>query len=215
MSTNIQGLLQQVVELIEKKNPIPNNKPATSGFQAPIKGSYFNSGNFSPNAPTDARHKKHDGVDLRASGGTPIYPIAAGTVTSVGSDPKGGNIINIQHINGVRAYYAHLGSVTVNKGDKVNLNTVIGTVGDSGNAQGTFPHLHIQIWQNGQLMNPAKFFHVPQYTNVTTKEKAWISDQAKIQAKNFNMKQHIQNKKLANRIDHICKLAELLNNHRV
>lgn len=205
---NIDTLLKDLINLTSKQKGNIAAIPK-SPFQAPIKGNYQNSGNFSPNAPTDARHKVHQGVDLRASGGTPIYPIANGTVIAVGSSGKGGHNITIQHINNVKAYYAHLGSIKVQKGDKVNLNTVIGTVGDSGNAKGTFPHLHIQVWQNGSLIDPGTLFRVPKYSNVSKNEKPWLSEQAKQEARNFNLNKHLQPSRIAHHdlVEEIYKIA--------
>lgn len=215
---DLQGLLHEMIDLIKKKDPSSNNLPTNFnkiiGFQAPIKGTYYNSGNFSPNAATDARHKSgHKGVDLRASGGTTIYSIAPGIVTAVGADGKGGNVINISHPQGVRSYYAHLGTVKVNKGDRVNFDTPIATIGDSGNAKGTFPHLHIQVWKNNQLQNPGQFFHVPPYSKVdASKERVWLSDQAKQEAYNFNMKLHKEQKFAYHRFGDLMALADMFNN---
>lgn len=210
-NVDLQALLHEMIGLISKDKAVAQPRQFSGQFQAPIRGNYYNSGNYSPNTATDPRHPNgHKGVDLRAAGGTPIYPIASGVVTGVGSDRKGGNVINIQHTNGIRAYYAHLGSVRVHKGDKVNLNTVIGTVGDSGNAKGTFPHLHIQVWKNNQLIDPGTIFSVPSYTNVNSKiEKVWLSENAKQQARNFNMKSHLGNKTASKlNVEQIAKLCD-------
>lgn len=168
---------------IYKGDQIESNEP----FQAPIKTEYFNSGEYGAG---DARHGgKHDGVDLRAPGGTPIYPINDGVVDKVESWDKGGNIAIIFHPNGVRAYYAHMGTVLVKPGQTVDKNTQIGTVGSSGNATNTYPHLHIEVRVNGALTNPANLFYVPKYTDFDkTKEKVWLSDQDKQLAQNFKMK---------------------------
>lgn len=208
----LETLLNEVKSLFgggvkSKRAPIITNIPGNSGFQAPIKSQYYNSGNFSPNAATDARHSKgHMGVDLRAPGGTSIYSIAPGVVTNVGTDPSGGNVVNIQHANGVRSYYAHLGTIRVHKGDRVDNNTPIATVGNSGNAKNTWPHLHIQVWNNGQLQNPGSYFTVPQYTNVdNNKEKLWLTPNAKQLAHSFNVNQHVA--RVASRSDELLKLA--------
>lgn len=181
-------------------------------YQAPIKGTYYNSGNFSPNAPTDARHKKHDGVDLRASGGTAVYPMTDGIVTNISSGGIGGNTISIEHPNKAKTYYAHLGTIKINKGDKVTKDTVIGTVGDSGNAAGTAPHVHFQVWMNGQLRNPADFFLVPKYTSMGTEEKLWESEASKQEAKNFNLAKHIKPKSAGYDANRLEKLASIYSN---
>lgn len=180
----------------------------STGYQAPIKSQYYSSGAYSPNKATDARHAKgHKGVDLRAAGGTAIYPIAPGVVTYVGPDPSGGNVVNIQHANGVRSYYAHLGTIRVQRGNRVNNNSVIATVGDSGNAKGTWPHLHIQVWKDNQLQNPGDYFHVPVFTQPdTSKEKFWASDRAKQMAHSFNVGEHIS-RRVASKSDELLKLA--------
>ena len=133
-------------------------------YQSPLKVNWVNLGEFSTGVATDKRHPGgHDGIDMQAPAGTPIYPLAAGTVKKTGNTPKAGNSITIEHDEGVKSFYAHCNSISVKAGDKVNLNTVIGTVGNTGNAQGTSPHLHFQVWVNNQLTNPAKFIQVKPY----------------------------------------------------
>jgi murein DD-endopeptidase MepM/ murein hydrolase activator NlpD len=178
--------------------PNEESVPASGGmFQSPIRGAWKNSGDFSPSRATDPRHPQgHQGVDLRAPGGTIVYPLAPGIITNVGIDPKGGNVINIQHADGVRSYYAHLGTVKVHKGDRVGLDDPIATVGNSGNANGTFPHLHFQVWQNGQLRNPGDYFSVPKYSKVSPDEQQWLPGQKEI-AQNWRMRDHLQQPRVA------------------
>ena len=172
-----------------KQTPTTTVMPESTGFQAPLKGTYYNSGAFGAG---DARHNGvHNGVDLRISGGTPVYPMTEGIVVSVNSGGKGGNSVRIQHPDKIKTYYAHLGTVAVHVGDSVRKDTVIGTVGDSGNAKGTAPHVHFEVSQNGQLMNPNKFIPVPPYSNLQPGEKTWLSEEDKRTADSFNMSQHL------------------------
>lgn len=130
-------------------------------IKPPIKGDYRNIGDF---GVVNSTHPSgHQGVDLMAPRGTPIYSIAKGNVTRCGTDPKGGNIVSIMHAKGIKTYYAHLDKISCKQGDTVDNDTIIGTVGDSGNAKGTSPHLHFQIWENGKIANPANYFKVPKY----------------------------------------------------
>jgi murein DD-endopeptidase MepM/ murein hydrolase activator NlpD len=227
--SSLQQLLQETTELFGGKqkfvNPrspeTPTSTPSLNtafekimgggNIQSPIKGTFYNSGTFSLQ-PTDKRHPKgHMGVDMRAAAGTPIYPLTPGVVTNVGTDPVGGNVVNIQHANGLRTYYAHCGTVKVHKGDKVDNDTVIATVGDTGNAKGTVPHLHFQVWQDGQIQNPEKYFTMPKYTNYDTKkEKWWLSDDAKQDATSFSMKQHVSDNRVAfsKDVQKLVKIAE-------
>lgn len=191
--------------------PSQNVIPSSGGYTAPIHDEWHSSGGFTYQ-PNPTHPKGHMGVDLRAPGGTPVYPMAPGIVSNVGTDPMGGNVVNIQHADNVRTYYAHLSTVRAQKGDKVNTNTIIGTVGNTGNASHTVPHLHFQVWRDGQIQDPAKFFNVPAYTNLTPQEKQrgpWLSEQAKQEAEAFNMKDHVTNRRVAfsKEIDRLLKLA--------
>lgn len=213
---NLDKLLQETIELFRGQqktvSPRPSQNKGVQNIQAPIKGSWLSSGGFSLQ-PTDKRHPNgHMGVDMRAPAGTPIYPMAPGVVTRVGSSRVGGNTINIRHANGLRTYYAHCSTVKVHEGDRVNNNTVIATVGDSGNAKGTVPHLHFQVWKDNQIQDPAAFFSVPKYVPYDAKkEKYWLSDQAKQEASAFNMKSHLANRRVAfsENVQKLVKIAEV------
>lgn len=176
----------------------PASIPSGS-FTAPIHGSWASSGGFTY-SPNPTHPKGHMGVDMRAPAGTPVYPLAPGVVSNVGTDPMGGNVVNVQHANGVRSYYAHLSVVKAQKGDKVDTNTVIGNIGNTGNASHTFPHLHFQVWADNQIQDPAKYFSVPAYTNLSPEEQRqgpWLSEEAKQEAQAFNMKDHVQERRVA------------------
>jgi len=180
----------------------------TTGYQVPIKSNYHNSGGFDPTGHGSVG-RVHQGVDLRASGGTAIYPIAPGVVTAVQPDPKGGNTINIKHANGLTSYYAHMGTISVHPKEQVNLDTALGTVGASGNAKG-FPHLHLQCWKNGVLIDPASIISIPTYTAFNPqKEKLWLPG-AKTVADNWNLQEHIDSRRkaIAKRTDKLVIFAD-------
>jgi murein DD-endopeptidase MepM/ murein hydrolase activator NlpD len=95
----------------------------------------------------------HQAIDFGGSIGTPINPIMAGVVAYAGWDRSGyGNLIVIQHINGIESYYAHLSKIEVKNGQVVGINTEVGKMGATGHATGT--HLHLEIHQNGVSINP-------------------------------------------------------------
>lgn len=101
-------------------------------------------------------HAGHNGVDLRAPIGTPIYSVAAGTVTVAGPrDPGGfGQAVYITHDDGTVAWYGHINSWTVHVGQHVRAGDQIATVGSRGNSTG--PHLHLEIHAPGAI-NPASW----------------------------------------------------------
>jgi murein DD-endopeptidase MepM/ murein hydrolase activator NlpD len=73
----------------------------------------------------------------------------------IANTPKGGKNIKIAHeAEQVVSYYAHLNSISVSNGQEVSQSTVIGTVGDSGNAKGRGAHLHYEVKINGNHVDP-------------------------------------------------------------
>ena len=142
-------------ELINQKYQLPvrvgqKGKNLDDGDQPWIVGK------FSPGQYLNSTHPTgHNGVDLKAPKGTPIYPIAPGKVILIANTPKGGKNLKIEHEKGqVVSYYAHLDSVSVSNGQEVLLTTVIGTVGDTGNAKGRGAHLHYEVKVNGNHIDP-------------------------------------------------------------
>lgn len=97
----------------------------------------------------------HPGVDLTAPLGTILFPVAAGTVAWVHSDPWGyGKHLLIAHKDHIQSLYAHLSTILVKEGDTVTRDTQIGEVGSTGWATGN--HLHLEIYDNDIPVNPAE-----------------------------------------------------------
>jgi hypothetical protein len=104
--------------------------------------------------------RKHEGIDIFAPEGTPIHAVTGGTVVQGFQSSLGGNVVRIQGDDGRYYYYAHLkdgsfGHLEV--GERVNAGQVIGGVGHTGNAAGTPNHLHLQIRENNEWINPFDF----------------------------------------------------------
>lgn len=201
---SIKDILKSIKELIvdqrkstmrsipaQKQLPISEPSKGDGTFQAPIKGEWKSSGGFSISGLRPNKRSGHMGVDMRCSGGTSVYPLTNGIVSNVSTDPIGGNIVNIKHNSGLSSYYAHLGTINVHRGDEVNKNTIIGTVGNSGNARNTFSHLHFGTAINGVWIDPARFFSVPNYQPLTKDEQMWLPG-AKEQASKWSMEEHLK-----------------------
>lgn len=95
----------------------------------------------------------HKGIDFGGTIGTAINPIMAGVVAYAGWDRTGyGNLVILQHKNGIESYYAHLSKIEVVTGQNVTTDTEIGKMGATGHATGS--HLHLEIHQNGVSLNP-------------------------------------------------------------
>ena len=104
-----------------------------------------------------SRRYVHTGVDLATSMGTPIYPIASGTVTFSGWQGSYGNMVIVDHGDGIQSWYAHCNTLNVSVGDGVTTDTCIATVGSTGNSTG--PHLHLEIRVNGTAVNPQNYLY--------------------------------------------------------
>ena len=100
---------------------------------------------------------QHDGLDLIAPQGDPVYAAASGRVTKVTRSRKGlGNEVEIDHGNGYVTKYSLLGDISVTQGKNVKVGQVLGTVGVSTFV--TAPHLHFEVYHNGEVKDPIDFF---------------------------------------------------------
>lgn len=99
----------------------------------------------------------HQGTDIMAPSGTPLFAAERGIITKMGSDVLGGTKIWVKGESGTYYYYAHLSAFAPGMVDGlvVDAGTVIGFVGDTGNARGGAPHLHFEIHPDGgAAVNP-------------------------------------------------------------
>ena len=96
--------------------------------------------------------RQHEGQDIFAPEGTPIYSGTPGYVYRIGKNNLGGNTIVIVGGGGWRYYYAHLSAYApdLKEGQAVTTNTLIGYVGNTGNAISTPPHLHLGVYTGDQ-----------------------------------------------------------------
>lgn len=99
----------------------------------------------------------HTGLDIAGSVGTQVKACADGTVTFAGTQGGYGNLVIINHGNGVETYYAHCNSLAVTKGEQVSSGDTIATRGSTGNSTG--PHLHLEVRINGEAVNPQKYLY--------------------------------------------------------
>ena len=98
----------------------------------------------------------HEGQDIFAPKGTPIYSATSGYVYKVGENNLGGQTVSVIGDGGRVYYYAHLDSYApgIEVGDPVTRQSLLGYVGTTGNAQGTPPHLHFGVYTSGGAINP-------------------------------------------------------------
>ena len=100
--------------------------------------------------------RAHLGVDLGMPSGAPISAADAGTVIFTGYSGSYGNLVKVDHGNGMITYYAHCSRVLAEQGQAVERGEVIAEVGSTGNSTG--PHLHFEVRMNGENVDPMNYF---------------------------------------------------------
>ena len=105
--------------------------------------------------PFNGRPAIHTGIDLRGEVGEPVRATAAGIVSLAGREGGYGNMVEIDHGNGLATRYGHLSEIDVKVGQMVRIGETIGHIGSTGRSTG--PHLHYETRVNGEAVDPQKF----------------------------------------------------------
>lgn len=121
----------------------------------PVDGVQLTSSFGMRNHPILRQRRQHNGVDLAAPRGTPVYATADGIVESARYFGSYGNYVQIGHGGDVESRYAHLSSYTVSNGDQVRKGDLIGYVGSTGRSTG--PHLHYEVRVSNEPVNPIPY----------------------------------------------------------
>jgi murein DD-endopeptidase MepM/ murein hydrolase activator NlpD len=97
----------------------------------------------------------HTGIDFRGTFGEPIHATAAGTVTSAGWSGGYGQMVEVDHGNGLATRYGHLSEIDVKVGQSIRIGQVVGRLGSTGRSTG--PHLHYETRIDGEAVDPQRF----------------------------------------------------------
>jgi hypothetical protein len=130
--------------------------PFEGGWRKPVKDAPVTSPfNLKRLHPILKKVRPHLGIDFGAPTGTPVGAASYGTVTVAAYVGPTGNLVKIEHANGIETGYAHLSRFAegLKVGDKVKRLQVIGYVGSTGRSTG--PHLHFSARRNGEFIDPA------------------------------------------------------------
>lgn len=130
-----------------KKRAIPSLAPVSVGWHSSNYGWRID--------PFTGKQAFHEGVDFMAEAGSPIVAAASGVVVYSDYHPQYGNMVQIDHGNGLSSRYAHASALLVKAGDAVLKGQRIGLVGSTGRSTGS--HLHFEVRQNGAPLNPERF----------------------------------------------------------
>jgi len=115
------------------------------------------------NHPRLKVRRHHEGLDLSAPRGTPIYASADGTVKYVGNAGGYGKMVKIDHIYGYETRYGHMTKYVVRRGQTIKRGQKIGEVGNTGLS--TAPHLHYEVRYEGKALNPKTYYFDDQILN--------------------------------------------------
>ncbi len=139
-------------DIEENKNNSIATKPKYKGlsdlvFFTPVKGLISESFNLSEN---------HYGLDIVTKPDETIKSTLDGTIVFTGFSAEDGNIIQVQHSNNLTSIYKHNSSLLKKTGDRIKAGEAISVVGNTGE-KSKGPHLHFELWFDGQPINPQDF----------------------------------------------------------
>jgi murein DD-endopeptidase MepM/ murein hydrolase activator NlpD len=142
------GVLENLILTRElNKQVYPEGRPVAEGFIS----SYFGT-RADPFTGYSAVHK---GVDFAGPEGTKVSTVAAGLVTFAGERSGYGQMVEINHGNGLSTRYAHSEKLLVKQGDMVRKGQEVALIGSTGHSTG--PHLHFEVLKNGVQVDPSRF----------------------------------------------------------
>ena len=134
--------------------------------------------------------RPHTGVDYAAPTGTPVQTIADGVVTFAGWQNGYGNAIEIQHGGKQTTFYAHLSSIGVRVGEKVEQGVEVGKIGSTGWSTG--PHLHFETRNNGVAEDPMVVLAEQRSTGIAASEREAFRQVVAQAQRNWDMAEAIQ-----------------------
>lgn len=145
------GLMEaMLVQQQAKKVAIPSTRPVTTGWYSSNYGYRID--------PFTGQKAFHEGVDFMADPGASIHAAGGGIVVYADTYAGYGNMIEIDHGNGLISRYAHASKMLAKVGDVVMKGQKIGEVGNTGRSTG--PHLHFEVRHRGAPQNPEHYLHL-------------------------------------------------------
>ena len=132
--------------------PTTRELPENALLQLPVSGTITSQYGWRHD-PIDGNLRHHNGVDIAVASGTAVKSIAPGMVTFSGMRGGYGNLVVIEHNNGMVSLYGHNSLVLVTSGEYVDASKTIALSGSTGRSTG--PHLHFELWKDGSNLTQA------------------------------------------------------------
>lgn len=135
---------------------VPNDDAGAESFEGglPLDGAITSPFGLRGD-PFHGRTRMHSGVDIRAAYGRSVPSAADGEVTFAGERGSYGQLVVLRHADGVETRYAHLSSIDVKVGQRVQGGEMVGRIGQTGRATG--PHLHFEVLEGGRPVDPRQW----------------------------------------------------------
>jgi murein DD-endopeptidase MepM/ murein hydrolase activator NlpD len=133
--------LNRALTSVPLRRPFPHAE-ITSGFGARVD-------------PFLGSNALHAGIDFREEMGAPVRATASGRIAEAGWVGGYGNMVEVDHGNGLATRYGHLSQILVTPGEVVTIGQILGRVGSTGRSTG--PHLHYETRINGTPVDPMRF----------------------------------------------------------
>ena len=149
--------VEQIGKLLETQNSLFHDIPSIW----PVRSANLHvSMGFGPMIhPITGQWYIHKGIDLSTwRSGDPIYATASGQIVTVAYDAGYGNNVIVKHKHGMYTRYAHMNTVSVQKGQFIEQNDRIGTIGNTGVTTG--PHLHYEVHIGSDVVDPIKYLNL-------------------------------------------------------
>ncbi|QTR50198.1 M23 family metallopeptidase [Candidatus Thiothrix anitrata] len=145
----MMATLEQIMEGLSLQEEVrPSARPVLSGYISSEFGFRRD--------PFNGRYKLHKGVDYAGPHGTDIYAVGGGVASFSGNRGDGyGNVLEVDHGDGLISRYAHLSSSLMKEGSVVKKGDLVAKMGSTGRSTG--PHLHLEVLRNGEQVDPRDF----------------------------------------------------------
>lgn len=139
----------------EREEKVPLTDGGVNWYHPPLKGKLHITSGFGNRRNPFGKNKSehHNGLDLSAKAGTPIYAMLPGEIEHIGYDSRSGNYIKLRHGNFTVSYCHLIRKPNIPIGSKVFPGQPVAQVGSTGRSTG--PHLHITIKRDGRVIDPA------------------------------------------------------------
>ena len=150
LSDPVDRIMERGTRVIAASRAVDLSNFEGGSLQWPVRGRIT-----SPFGRRGSGH--HNGIDIEAKTGDPVYSAGPGTVIAAGRYYDYGNRVIVDHGNGLTTWYAHLNEMSVSVGQTVGVLELLGTAGRTGRTTG--PHLHFEVRVNNSGVNPVHYLN--------------------------------------------------------